>query len=493
MKKILLSLAAFVSVLSASAESKEWTASFEPVSDAKELKGIHTTTAADGSVYVSSTYNQDFTFAGKVYENPKEWTSANIVKYSATGEELWAVTMEGAAVVYALDTDTDGTLYAAGNFLGGVTYTGTDGVSAQITSTDVYSAFVAKISADGKFETVKVITPANNEEIAASELPFYFPLEAIYIAPNKIQVEGDKVYVSAKYMGDVARLGWKGAYILSLEMGMYLDNYSMGVFSLNKTDLTSEKNVAYIQSTGTISEFQNYPEAISFVADNGTVYVGFIGYQNLSLTTPNDTTDFTFTTEGSMEHALVVAAIGETTTTKTFNVAPHDKSYVPYNLFMEAADENLIIGGTYYGELYFDTEKSTDELSYATFMASVKAADNTVNWAYTGEVETEATCMNIAETAMIAAADSSYTTVDLTTGTANTVAMEQAFLSADATTTVYTNDTKVFVCGKSTESSDIEEVITEQKSSIRYNLAGQAVDNNYKGFVIMNGKKYLMK
>ena len=498
MKKFLLSLAAFVSVLSTSAESKEWTASFEPVNEATELKGIHTATAADGSVYVSSTYNQDFTFAGKVYENPDEWTSANIVKYSATGEELWAVTMEGAAVVYALDTDADGTLYAAGNFLGGVTYTGTDGVSAQITSSDVYSAFVAKITADGKFEAVKVITPAADADIENSFM--YYPIEGdIHVTPQKIQVDGNRVYVSANFGGDVAELSWEGSYINVYDF-MYMDNKNTGVFSLLKSDLSEIQNVVTVQNSESVSYKDYSSDALSFVAYNGTVYVGFIGFGNLTLTTANGTKDFNFATttlenEGgeSREHAFALVTIGEETTTQVFHTAEHDKLYVPYNLFIDAAGDNLIIGGTYYGALPFDNEKTTGELNYATFMTSVKTADNTVNWTYTGEVETEATCMNVAETAMIAASDSSYTTVDLTTGTANTVVMEQAILSADATTAVYTNDTKVFVCGNSAIVSDIEETITEQKSAIRYNLAGQAVDNNYKGFVIMNGKKFLVK
>ena len=498
MKKILLSLAAFVSVLSASAESKEWTASFEPVSEATELKGIHTATATDGTVYVSSTYDKGFTFAGKDVTDPEGLTSACIVKYSATGEELWAVTMEGAAVVYALDTDEDGTLYVAGNFNDVVKYTGTDGVSAEITSETVISAFVAKISADGKFEAVKVITPAADADIENSFM--YYPIEGdIHVTPQKIQVDGNRVYISVNFGGDVAELSWEGCYINVYDF-MYMDNKNTGVFSLLKSDLSEVQNVATVQNSESVSYKDYSSDALSFVAYNGTVYVGFIGFGNLTLTTANGTKDFNFSTttlenEGgeSREHAFALVAIGEETTTQVFHAAEHDKLYVPYNLFMEAADENFIIGGTYYGALPFDNEKSTGELAYATFMASVKAADNTVNWAYTGEVETEATCMNVSETAMIAAADSSYTTVDLTTGTANTVAMEQAFLSADATTTVYTNDTKVFVCGNSAIASDIEEVVTEQKSTIRYNLAGQAVDNNYKGFVIMNGKKYLVK
>lgn len=484
MKKFLLTLTAFVATLTASAE---WTASFEPVNDAEELKSIQTVTAADGSVYVSSSYNQGFTFADKDITDPEGLTSACVVKYSSTGQELWAVSMEGAATVYALDADADGTLYVTGNFTDMVKYTGADGVSAEMTSETVYSAFVAKISADGKFEAVKVITPAVNEVVNASGI--YGMWDPIYVTPNKIQVEGDKVYVSSKYMGDVTCIGWKGSY-LDLWGLMYSDNYSMGVFSLNKADLTGEANVANVQMTGVIADTQYYPEAISFVADNGTVYVGFIGFQALTLTTADKTEDFSFAVSadgGSNEHAFVLATIGETTTTKTFNVAAHDKLAVPYNLFMESDGDNLIIGGTYYGELYFNTEITTE--NYDIFVASVKKADNTTNWTYTSETESEAICMTTTDKAFVAATTGTYT-VDFATGEA-TVA-EQVLCAANGGTTVYTDEAKVCISSNGTPAS-IESAIATGQEDIRYNLAGQVVDKNYKGFVIANGKKLFVK
>ena len=494
MRKFLLTLTAFVATLTASAE---WTTSFEPVNDAAELKGIHTATAADGSVYVSSTYNQSFSFAGKDVTDPEGLTSACIVKYSATGEELWAVSMEGAATVYALDTDTDGTLYVAGNFTDVVKYTDADGISTEMTSETVYSAFVAKISTDGKMEAVKVITPAVNETVASAvgdpwdmgfDSPLYTMWDPIYVTPSKIQVDGDKVYVSAKYLGDVADLDWKGSY-LDLWGMMYEDNYSMGVFSLNKADLTGAASVANVQMTGIIADTQYYPEAMNFVAENGTVYLGFIGFANLTLTTANATENFTFESsfDGSLEHAFVLATIGETTTTKTFKAAMHDKLAIPYNLFMESKGDNLIIGGTYYGELYFNTETTTENTDF--FVASVKKDDNTTNWSYTSESESKAICMTIAENVFVAATTGTYT-VDLTTGEA--IAAEQVISAANGGTIVYTDDTKVCISSNGTPAG-IENAITTAQDSISYNLAGQVVDGNYKGFVIVNGKKYLVK
>ena len=99
------------------------------------------------------------------------------------------------------------------NFMDKVEYTGADGVKAEMTgSTDAYTAFIAKISADGKFQQVKTLASTANETVAASMM--YFPMTGdMYVTPRKIQVEGDRIYVSVNYAGDVAELSWKGSYI----------------------------------------------------------------------------------------------------------------------------------------------------------------------------------------------------------------------------------------------------------------------------------------
>ena len=486
MKRLLLTLTAFVAVLTTFAENKfdeDWAASFTPVSDSIELKGVHTAAAADGSVYVSSTYNQAFTFAGKEIADPEGLTSAVIVKYDGNGKELWAVNMVGNAVVYALDTDADGTLYAAGNFMDKVEYTGTDGAKAEISSETVYSAFVAKISKDGKFEAVKSITPAVNETVASAvgdpwgagfDSPLYSMWDPIYVTPNKIQVDGDKVYVSAKYMGDVAALGWKGSYIDMFGM-MYTDNYSMGVFSVNKADLSGESNVANVQMTGVIAETQYYPEALSFVAENGTVYVGFIGFQQLTLTTAAGAKDFSFAAseDGSMEHAFVLATIGATTTTKAYNAAAHGKLSVPYNLFMNADGENLIIGGTFYGELPLDNQKTTGELASDIFMASVKKADGTVNSTFVSGKESEvASMVAMDNTAVLSSTNDEAYVMDFEVGEATSIA-EPTIVCTDlyeeeVWARVYRTATSVQVKGVtySEESEGNEGVVTSGWTSL---------------------------
>lgn len=517
MKKILLTLAVFVAALASSAQSvipNGWYATFEPVSDANELNGIKTASAADGSVYVSSTYNKAFTFGGKEVADPEGLTSACIVKYNEKGQEQWAVTLEGSAVVYALDTDADGTLYAAGSFMDKVVYAGTDGEKAEITSEGVYSAFIAKIDNNGKFGIVKVITPTVNEEIASKmgdpwgmgeESPLYSMWDPIYVTPNKIQVDGEKVYVSAKYMGDVKELDWKGSYIDVFGM-MYSDNYSMGVFSLKKADFTEAVNIANVQATGIVTDMQYYPEALDFTAENGTVYVGFFGFGNLTLSTPAGKKDFAFEVatdeSGNKEHAFVLATVGNDVTAKVFNVEAHDKDAKPYNLFMENDGENLIIGGTFFGQLPFDTAKNSGEFASDVFMASLKKADASVNWTMTGAKEAEAICMSTYKENTIMATTANET-VEIANANGETITTKEQTLSdVDAysptnKSAVYCAETKVYVRGQFDPSGsaidDIKDSSLQKEEGATYNLSGQKVGKNYKGIVIKNGKKYLVK
>ena len=407
-----------------------WEKQFTPVEEADDFNAVRVAQAGDGSVYVASSYNQVFTFAGKALPDTEGMISSAIVKYNADGEEQWAVSMVGNVTVTAMAADKDGTLYATGSFLDEVSYTGTDAASATIKSFGAVSAFVAKVSKDGKFEAMKTFEPAGNLEIVLSEFPFYLPDEdPIDITPNNIQVDGDKVYVSATYKGDVEEIGWKGAYAVNYDFGMYFDNASAGVFSLNKSDLSGAANVAYVQATGTISETQNYPEALNFVVDNGTAYVGFFGFGNLTITTPAGSKDFTFASdgEGMNEHGFVLATVGSALTTKVFNAEKHDKIAKPYKVMMGLAGDNVIIGGTFYGALPFDNTLTSGEVgkdgdgdvtysfASAAFVTSVKK-DGAVNWANATAVECKGVVMVVTGDEIHAATDKGTVIFETATG-----------------------------------------------------------------------------
>lgn len=471
-----------------------WEKQFTPVEEADDFNAVRVAQAGDGSVYVASSYNQVLTFAGKALPDTEGMISSAIVKYNADGEEQWAVSMVGNVTVTAMAADKDGTLYATGSFLDEVDYTGTDAAKGTIKSFGSVSAFVAKVSKDGKFEAMKTFEPAGNLEIVLSEFPFYLPDEdPIDITPNNIQVDGDKVYVSATYKGDVEEIGWKGAYLANYDFGMYFDNASAGVFSLNKSDLSGAANVAYVQATGTISESQDYPEALNFVADNGTVYVGFFGFGNLTITTPAGSKDFTFASdgEGMNEHGFVLATVGSALTTKVFDAEKHDKIAKPYKVQMGLAGDNVIIGGTFYGQLPFGADIKTGDLASAAFVASVKK-DGNVNWAKATDVECKAVVMVVTGEEIHAATDKGIMTFETETGEVEAdeyddgdpVIADASAWEDEYATLVLTDENTVYVLSKNMNEDELEEDLIEIAQS-----QGKEYDN-FKRAELVEGEKY---
>ena len=510
MKKIVLMMVTFVATMCAFAQNEEvesgWIKDFTPAEEADDINAVRVAQAGDGSIYVASSYDQVFNFAGKALPDTDGMLSSAIMKYAADGNELWAISMVGNATVTAMAVDEDGTLYITGSFLDEVDYTGTDAVKATIKSLGAVSAFVAKVSKDGKFEVVKTFEPVGNLEVVLSEFPFYLPdEEPIGIIPENIQIDGDKVYVSATYKGDVEEFSWKGAYVVNYDFGMYFDHASAGVFSLNKSDLSGAANVAYVQVTGTISETQDYSEAINFVADNGTVYVGFFGFGNLTITTPAGTKDFEFAGdgEGMNEHGFVLATVGSTLTTKVFNAAKHDKVYKPYKVQLYMADDNIIAGGTFYGELPFDNTKNSGDFASDVFVTSLKK-DGSVNWAIVGAVESQAVAMVVSGEVIYASSDKSDSTIKIATG--EVIEDEKSLISvadvsawgddkvsivAVAGNTVYVASEWMNIGATSVESIDAS---VDDDDVPVFNVLGQPIGPDYKGIAITkSGKKVYVK
>lgn len=486
MRKILLTFAAFVVAMAASAQTNF--GSFEPVSASYELNNIKTTVAADGSVYVTSTYDQAFAFAGAEVAAP-DFTSPCIVKYNAAGAEQWVVTFAGAAEIFDIAADIDGTLYAAGRFAAEVVCKGANGAETTISGDEtMYTAFIAKIGAAGEIEVVKTVAPVISTSILDSFMYFPEPGGA-YVTPSKIQIDGDKVYVSASFTADVPELGWVATYLNVFDF-MYMENQNYGVFSLDKSDLSNIASIATVKDTDDITYVGYKAEAFSFAADNGKVYLGFFGYGNLTLTTAAGTQDFVFdlTEEGSTEHAFVFAEIGATTTVKEFRVAKNDKFYIPFSLFMEVVGEEIVIAGTYFGEFPFDTSIATEEAT-ALFVAKL-AKDGTVKEADSfGAAYTPAACMGATEDAVIISADeATYTyadgAVEKSEGVYSDICGNTVFVHAD--------ETKVCIDVKGS-TVGIEDVVVENDSEVIYNLLGQPVDASYQGVVIKGGKLYIVK
>ena len=508
MKKLLLMLVACMATMTAFAggEDEGWSKSFTPVADKADLAGIHTVVAADGSVFASSTYNQAFQFAGKAVTDPDGLLSSCVLKYDAQGNELWAVSLVGKCKIYAMAADTDGTLYVAGKSEDEkVVCTGTDGATKEIvnpTAYDMlsdaetisgYSAFVAQISKEGAFQLVKVVSPAP----ATPDDLMNFDVAAI--TPTKIVVDGDKVYVSCAFTGNVADLSWEGSY-LSMDFWMGQDLKSYGLFSLAKADLSGLTSVAKLQRNplvatyidGAQEDVQNTPDAFNFGVYNGTPVMMFIGWGDLKLTTGNISKDYSFAVAndgtGMNEHAMVCVN-GSADLSMIFHADKHDKSYVPYNLIGgQFANGNSYFGGTFYGNFPLDNTVTKDKNT--SFVASIDMATCGVNWAMVNNVESEATCMIVTSEEVHAATTDAKYTLDTTTGELKDVDAQgfkdAAHFSDQYVSVIFTENDKVWVFSPKMNPSAISNTKVQQNGAAKYyNLNGVELNAPQKGLNIV--------
>ena len=491
MKKLLLMLVAVTATMTtfANAEDEGWQKSFSPVANKADLDGVHTAVASDGSVYASSTYNQAFQFAGKAVTDPDGLLSSCVVKYDAQGNEQWAVSLVGKCKINAMTVDTDGTLYVAGEYVDAVTLSGTSGTKELSGNPLKTSAFVAKVNADGVFADVASFTPTAN-------LPEgYEDWCELGIYPNKIVIDANKVLVSCMFKGDVAELEWQGSYVDVYGMA-YMDNRSAGIFMLDKADLSNPTSVATIQHTGRIvdqmmEDIQDFPNAIDFVVYGGIPHIAFIGWGNLTLTTPAGSQPFSFEMagDGNNEHALVLVNAVAPSQPKIFHASANDHGGATYNLVdATLAGDNCILAGTFYGNFPLDNSVTKD--NNTSFVASIKMHDCSVNWAVANEVESEAKCMVVTgEEIHASTADALYV---LKTANGELKGTEdKGFEDADSyndqyVSTVSTDDNNVIVFCPKMNPSGINETKTLKNAAAKYyNVNGVELSAPQKGLNII--------
>ena len=455
----------------AGGEDEGWQKSFTPVADKADLAGVHTAVAADGSVYASSTYNQAFQFAGKAVTDPDGLLSSCVVKYDAQGNEKWAVSLLGKCSIDAMAVDADGTLYLTGNYTdAALTLTGTSGTKTLSGDALKANAFVAKVSAEGVFTEAISLVPT------ASVPEGYEDWCELGIYPNKIVIDANKVLVSCMFKGDVAELGWQGSYV-DVFMMAYMDNRSAGVFMLDKADLANATSVATIQHTGRIvdqmmEDIQDFPNAIDFVVYEGVPHIAFVGWGNLTLTTPAGSQPFNFEMagEGKNEHALVLVNAAAPTQAKVFHTAPNDYSGAIYGLVdATLTDNNCILAGTFYGNFALDNTVTKDK--NVSFVASTQ-------------------CMIVTgEEIHAATADAHY--VFRTSDGDLKKAENQGFNDASCyndqyCSTIFTNENSVVVFSPKLKTSGIDETTALKNGAAKYyNLNGVELSTPQKGMNII--------
>lgn len=502
MKRMLLALTALCAVIAVKAEDVKtggWNAQFTPVAAEKDLSGVHVAQAGDGSVYVSSTYTQNFTFAGKTVENADEMKSAVVVKYDEKGAEQWALSLYGAAEVTAMTADADGTLYAAGTYSDEVEITAADGSKGSLAAGGM--AFILKVSAQGAVLAQKVITATADEEIMASDM--YWPFDGdIYFAPRKLKLAGDKLYAAANFTGDVEELGFEAAY-LSVGGFMYMENPSRGIFSVNKADLAGAEGVAFVQSSERVSEGQFFADGLSFDATDEGVVLGFFGFGKLTLFAGEKSEALTFQMdgEGNNEHGIVLAKVAAdgALTVKKFGAAPLAYGAHPYDVVgMEVMDGNIYLGGTFRGNFPLDNTVTND--FNTAFVASVSADFEKVNWTVANPVESEGVALIVTGEEIHAASTLGTATIATATGVVKEQDADMKFDDA-----AEFNDSYVAVVAKagtsvvvitpemSIHSAIAAPAVEGLNKGARFNLAGQRVGDEFKGIVIENGKKFIVR
>ncbi len=529
MRKILLTAVIALTALNMQAQTwnspATWSKTLAPVTAADQLDGTKVTIAADGSVIATGTFNQDVTFGSTKLENADQLTSAYIAKYNADGTEAWAVSLFGAAVVKAVDTDAEGNVFVAGNLADAVEFSSVDGngqtVNGMAGETALVTGYIAKYDKSGNLKAVKTIIPVSDPDVEA--MMCHFPLSGdVHFKPQQIKVDGDKLYVSAIYTGDITldEVKWEGCYV-GWEYVFLQDVASVGILSVNASDLGNATSVANFQAKATISDVQQNPESVCFTVADGTVYAGFVGKGTSVLTTAKGAEDIVMeraTDEsGNQEHAFVLAKITATeTVSKVYNVAMHDRLYgtdVVGDMVLDGG--NLYIGGTFYGELGFDKTK-TSTGSSDVFVANINPETFETNWAVIdgydeGDVtQKEERFHNMVVykgNVFVNAVDQTKSNelvkvlnynIDATGALRGGDAVNYSDISVPQNDVIATvvNDgvnTTVSVFGATADGIESVEGDVQPASDKIYNIMGQPVQNLTKGLYIIGGKKVVVK
>lgn len=352
----------------------------------KEVSKEHLAVTTDGELYAAGTFSTAFPFAGQDLEPIAN--SSYLIKYSATGEELWGVSVAGAAAVNGITLDDAGNIYLIGRLTDAVVFNTTSGdavTKTGNTGTDLISAFVAKYSSTGVLQAVEVFVPTklDIEYDATPELFF-----------TNIQVANGKAYVSAMLKGKISNnevaLTSKTANIWGI--GYYLDMQSGYVISLT-SDLKFEAVISELSATedNGLTKFDVYDA--TFAIENNVMYLGYVATGNQTLKIGTEIKNITLNTPegGAWQYVYQLAAYNLDTKTNTLYkdyVVEHDAGYNRCRISkLTPIPTGLIVEGTYNGApLAFDNSL-THIGANDVFSAKLNKTDLTVIKAFTSGID----------------------------------------------------------------------------------------------------------
>lgn len=368
-------------------DAPTWTDNLTTTAEAKDLtRAAAMAVDNEGNSIVTGSFTKDLEFAASYLEPVAN--SAFIAKYDKAGAKKWAAGLAGAATVTTVATDADGNVYAAGVFADQVAIKDASGetkatITGMADKVDKVSGFIVKYDKQGAYVASKTILAESDAEIAAKD-------EIGVLSPSftakKLVVDGNKLYLSASYKGNVALDGvtLKGKYACSYGF-LYSDETTMCVLSFDAADLANANIVSVLGATEQLTNEATYnTEDVNFAINDGKIYVAYVASgKDMTLTAAGKDTKIETAYEASAtEHAYVLAAIdGDQVTTQVYHSVATDNSNT-LNTIDEMAYQKgkLYLAGSFNQALPFDNTISYVGGSDA-YAACLDAASLSKNWA----------------------------------------------------------------------------------------------------------------
>lgn len=364
-----------------------WTDNLTTTAEAKDLtRAAAMAVDNEGNSIVTGSFTKDLEFADSYLEPVAN--SAFIAKYDKAGAKKWAAGLAGAATVTTVATDADGNVYAAGVFADQVAIKDASGetkatITGMADKVDKVSGFIVKYDKQGAYVASKTILAESDAEIAA--LDVIGVLSPSFTA-KKLVVDGNKLYLSASYKGNVALDGvtLKGKYACS-EGWLYNDETTMCVLSFDAADLANASIVSVLGATEQLTNEATYnTEDVNFAINDGKIYVAYVASgKDMTLTAAGKDTKIETAYEASAtEHAYVLAAIdGDQVTTQVYHSVATDNSNTLNTIDeMVYQKDKLYLAGSFNQALPFD-----NTISYLggcdAYAACLDAESLSKNWA----------------------------------------------------------------------------------------------------------------
>lgn len=368
-------------------DAPTWTDNLTTTAEAKDLtRAAAMAVDNEGNSIVTGSFTKDLEFADSYLEPVAN--SAFIAKYDKAGAKKWAAGLTGAATVTTVATDADGNVYAAGVFADQVAIKDASGetkatITGMADNVKQVSGFIVKYDKQGAYVASKTILAENDAKIAAlDEIGVLSPS----FTAKKLVVDGNKLYLSASYKGNVALDGvtMQGKYACSGGW-LYNDETTMCVLSFDAADLANASIVSVLGATEQLTKEATYnTEDVNFAINDGKIYVAYVASgKDMTLTAAGKDTKIETAYEASAtEHAYVLAAIdGDQVTTQVYHSVATDNSNT-LNTIDEMAYQKgkLYLAGSFNQALPFD-----NTISYLggcdAYAACLDAASLNKNWA----------------------------------------------------------------------------------------------------------------